>query len=279
MDVKEHEWIGRALTEEEHELNRGALSACKNLLEAYGMEDPELEIDALEALHASWLTDDSEERLDGEDFCVMVGIAFGECLRQHLGLSWAVVEDDEGRDLCVQDDVSGFQAFPIDAIAKRLAGKELFMAPLFAAMVETFEDDLPSLEDEVFDRIKALCSEGDGLAEKEDWDGALEKFQAARGLLPEPEIDWEAATWILTAIGDTQFLAGRHAEAVEALTAARAAPDGGDNPFISLRLGQALLASGDTAGAKEELALAHTHGGNEIFEDEDAKYLALATGG
>jgi hypothetical protein len=58
----------------------------------------------------------------------------------------------------------------------------------------------------VHDRIQALCSKGDAFAAKGNYPAALNEYWAAWDLLPEPPTDWEAATWILAAIGDANFL-------------------------------------------------------------------------
>src|SRR5262245_65567329 len=67
---------------------------------------------------------------------------------------------------------------------------------------------MAQLPQKVHDRIEALCKKGDALAEREKYPAALEQYWAAWDLLPEPKTDWEAATWILGAIGDANFLGG-----------------------------------------------------------------------
>lgn len=48
-------------------------------------------------------------------------------------------------------------------------------------------------------QIDALCEQGNALADKRDFPAALTKFWAAWDLLPEPQTEWPAATWILGA--------------------------------------------------------------------------------
>src|SRR4051812_14127178 len=67
---------------------------------------------------------------------------------------------------------------------------------------------MAELDDVVYRRLKALCSVGDALAEQARYPEALEKYWAAWNLLPEPQTQWKAATWILAAIGDANFLSG-----------------------------------------------------------------------
>ena len=45
------------------------------------------------------------------------------------------------------------------------------------------------------------------------------------------------------------------------------------NPFIHLRLGQAQFELKNLGRAKDDLARAYMGGGDEIFKDEDRKYL------
>lgn len=67
---------------------------------------------------------------------------------------------------------------------------------------------MSTLSDEVYERIQALCTQGDRLAEAREYANALDLYWAAWDLLPEPKLDWEAATWLLGTIGDTNFLNG-----------------------------------------------------------------------
>jgi hypothetical protein len=61
---------------------------------------------------------------------------------------------------------------------------------------------MAQLDDDVHERILALCETGGALAENEEYDATLSQYWKAWDLLPEPRTDWEAATWILAAIGD-----------------------------------------------------------------------------
>ena len=132
-----------------------------------------------------------------------------------------------------------------------------------------------SLDKVISDKIDRLCEDGDVLAAEEDFRGALGKYQAAWGLLPEPKDQWEASTWILTALGDTHFLFKEYQSALSALTRAVRCPDGLGNPFIHLRLGQCQLETGNTDAAKDELTRAYMGAGREIFDEEDPKYFRL----
>ena len=131
------------------------------------------------------------------------------------------------------------------------------------------------LDDTVYDRIQKLCADGDAFAEEEEYPAALEKYWAAWDLLPKPEIDWEAATWILGAIGDAHFLSGDFTTARDNLSLAMKCPNGLGNPFLHLRHGQCEFELGNLDRAGDELARAYMGAGEEIFEDEDPKYFAF----
>ena len=131
------------------------------------------------------------------------------------------------------------------------------------------------LDDQVYSRIVQLCKAGDTLAEQGDYSQALEKYQEAFELIPDPFTDWEASTWILTVMGETLFFQGDFAEAREALRAAMHCPGAIGNPYIHLRLGQAQFEMGNVERARDELVRAYMGGGEEIFQYEDAKYFDL----
>jgi hypothetical protein len=76
---------------------------------------------------------------------------------------------------------------------------------------------MSSLSDSLHAQITGLCQRGDALMSATDIQGALTEYHAAWQLLPEPKEDWEAATWILSAIGDAHFQSRDFSNAVSAL--------------------------------------------------------------
>ncbi|WP_446902629.1 tetratricopeptide repeat protein [Burkholderia sp. YIM B11467] len=137
---------------------------------------------------------------------------------------------------------------------------------------------MPELDNLLHERIVALSEAGDALAEDENYEGALAKYWEAFDLLPEPRTDWEAGTWLLAAIGDTNFHQGDYAAGRDNLGHAMHFPDAIGNPFLHLRLGQCQLELGNLDRAADELMRAYMGGGPELFEDEHGKYLQfLAT--
>ena len=92
-------------------------------------------------------------------------------------------------------------------------------------------------------------------------------------LLPDPVEDWEAATWLLAAIGEAYYVQHNYQSALEAFTDALTCPGGMGNPFIHLRLGETQYELQNLDRAKDELARAYMGGGKDIFAQEDLKYL------
>ena len=121
--------------------------------------------------------------------------------------------------------------------------------------------------------IDRHCSNGDLLLDEGQFDVALAAYQAAMALIPEPKENWEASTWIYTAIGDTLSYMCNFAEALQAFQKAIASPDGLGNPYIHLKLGECQFEMGNFEKAANELTRAYMSEGPEIFEGEDQKYF------
>lgn len=129
------------------------------------------------------------------------------------------------------------------------------------------------LPDKIYKIITELCSLGDKLVEEENYSEAIGKYFEALDLLPKPETYWEASTWILTAIGDTNYLMGNYEAGRDNLISVMHCPNAIGNPFIHLRLGQCRYELEEYDKAADELARAFLLEGEEFFADEDKKYL------
>jgi tetratricopeptide (TPR) repeat protein len=125
----------------------------------------------------------------------------------------------------------------------------------------------------LYEEVATLSSEGDMLAGVGEFTNAIDRYNEAWKLIPEPKTSWEASTWILVAIGDACFLSGKFASGRDAVGFALHCPDGFGNPFIHLRLGQCELEIGNVGSAAEHLARAYALEGKEIFDRDDAKYF------
>ena len=134
---------------------------------------------------------------------------------------------------------------------------------------------VPELSDDIHAEIQRLCAIGDAHAEQRQFPQALTSYWAAWDLLPEPKTDWEAATWILGAIGDANFLGGDFVAGRDNLSNAMRCPDAIGNPFLHLRLGQCQFELGALDRAADELMRAYMGAGPDIFKAEDPKYIGF----
>jgi len=132
---------------------------------------------------------------------------------------------------------------------------------------------MSKLPADVRQMIDALCQKGDRFAQVDQFDDALDQYEAAWELLPEPKNQWPAATWVLMAAGDVYYEKGDYIAAVNTLREATDAPAGESNPFIWLRLGQSLFELSDLDQAAGALEAALQLEGDVFFADEDPKYL------
>lgn len=118
-----------------------------------------------------------------------------------------------------------------------------------------------------------LLAEGDALADTGQDAKALACFQNAWEVLPRPADEQEPAIRILAAIADSHFHLGAWDACAQAvLHAFRCGADVG-NPFLRLRLGQALFELGNEREAANWLVPAYLSEGRALFEADDPKYL------
>jgi hypothetical protein len=132
---------------------------------------------------------------------------------------------------------------------------------------------MAELSDPVHDEIKRLCAAGDGHAERQAYSDALASYWAGWDLLPEPKTEWEAATWILVAIGEANYLDGDFVAGRDNLSTAMHCPGAIGDPFIHFRLGQCQFEVGDHERAADELMRAYVGAGREILDQHDPKYF------
>lgn len=123
--------------------------------------------------------------------------------------------------------------------------------------------------------ITARCGIGDEFTAKGEFVEAIRCYSEAWALLPEPKLQWEAALWIQSALGDVYYLTHNYAVALEAFSLAVQCPGGLGNPFIHLRLGECHFEVGNHDKAKDELTRAFMGAGREIFANEHPKYFEL----
>ncbi len=123
------------------------------------------------------------------------------------------------------------------------------------------------------EQIKLQAAEGQRLVAG-DPSGAFRVFRAALELLPQPHQNWNAAGWLLVAMGECAVQAGDWPSAILPLKDAMHCPGTIGNPWVHLRLGQVRLELADERAA-DDLARAYMGGGRSVFDGLDAKYFAL----
>ena len=129
------------------------------------------------------------------------------------------------------------------------------------------------LEASIYDELCERCESANELMDDEKYGEAIEQFESALSLLPEPATDWDAATMIWASIGDAQFQLRQPQAAIDAFYNAMNSPGGIVNPFVLLRAGQCALDLGDEQKAVDLLLRAYMLEGEDIFEDEPGEYL------
>lgn len=121
-------------------------------------------------------------------------------------------------------------------------------------------------------KIRRLCATGYVRYDAGDYKAALRLFYQAWLQLPKPQMQTEAAGWVLTAIGDAYFRSAQYQLAKEALHSALHCPNMHKAPFIYLRLGQCQWELELYDNARRALLDAYHLAGTAIFADEDRKY-------
>ncbi|MBW3510634.1 hypothetical protein [Janthinobacterium sp. NKUCC06_STL] len=132
--------------------------------------------------------------------------------------------------------------------------------------------DLPS---NVSKQIDLLSEMGNDLADQGEFTQAAERWTQALDLLPAPQADWEAYTWLKASIGDALHHLADFSAAREALFDALNGPDGQENPFVHYRLAQTELALKNEEAGIAELLKAYMLDGEEIFTEEEDGYIFL----
>lgn len=122
--------------------------------------------------------------------------------------------------------------------------------------------------------IDELAEEGNALFDKGKYAKAIEAWQKGLDSLDKPLNAQSEAVWFQTSIADALFMQGEYEKAYTYLFEARSnlSGEGYNNPFVMMRLGQCSYELGK-ADAKEYLMRAYMLAGEDIFENDDKKYL------
>lgn len=132
----------------------------------------------------------------------------------------------------------------------------------------------PSIQD--YQHIDDLCELGNESMNHCRFTEAINHFQAALEILPEPKENWEASGWIYSAIGDAYFLLNNYERALDQLQKAYAIYGVEDiNPFILLRIGQCFFHQNQEQQAVDFLLRAYMLEGEQIFDGEEQYFHFL----
>lgn len=131
------------------------------------------------------------------------------------------------------------------------------------------------MDDSGYARLTDLTESGNERYDAEAYASAIEIWQQALRLLPEPKSQWEAALWLYASIADAQFLLGLFQDTRSSCFDALNCPDSLGNPLVLLRLGEASFELGMEADALEYLTRAYMLEGEELFEMEKPDYFRL----
>lgn len=131
------------------------------------------------------------------------------------------------------------------------------------------------LSNELYNQIVSELEQGDQYAETEQHNEAIKKYENALNLVPFQKENWEVSLHIYTAMADSYFNLGNYQQASNNYEQALKCPDGLDNGYVWLGLGEAFYELENMNKAKDALISAYMLEGEEIFEEEDGKYFFL----
>lgn len=124
--------------------------------------------------------------------------------------------------------------------------------------------------------LDELAEQGNQYYENENnKEKALEVWEKALELIPEPKNIYSQALWFLSSIGDIYFSDKNYDQAFKCFENAKnnLSGEGTNNPFILLRLGESAYELDKKELAVENLLSAYMLEGKEIFNEDDKKYF------
>jgi hypothetical protein len=118
----------------------GNVAAARDVVIASGVSLADREAvtpGALDAAWAAWLAQWRSGEEDPNPAVNMFGLALGQYLVDHLGLSWKVVQDQHGTEIAVHGQPGDILVFPPNLVAKRLESRTTgFFVPVSAGIEE-----------------------------------------------------------------------------------------------------------------------------------------------
>lgn len=134
---------------------------------------------------------------------------------------------------------------------------------------------LERLESRVEKPVMQLVTKAERLAPRGQMGEAIRALHEAWALLPEPRKEQRLAVTVAGGLGDLYCESGDFAKVLEWTQCALECHSGLENPYVHLRLGQALVELGRREAGVDEIVKAHTLGGRKVLRWADPVYGLL----
>ena len=133
-------------------------------------------------------------------------------------------------------------------------------------------EDLP---DELYDSIVLDLEKGDEQMEKSKFQEALQNYLQGLEKVPKEKEQWEVSLHLYTALGDCYFNLEDYPASNHKYNKALQCPDGLENAYVWLGLGQSFFEINEKEKAKDAFMSAYMLEGREIFENQGYQYFDL----
>lgn len=132
------------------------------------------------------------------------------------------------------------------------------------------------MTEETENKLDELSELGNTEMNNENYKEAIQYFNQALEVIPDPKEMYEASGWLHASIGDAYFFMNEYSKALDNfLLAYKIYGIEGVNPFILLRTGQCYYELDNKKQALDFLLRAYMLDGEEIFEDEEEYFNFL----
>jgi len=155
-----------------------------------------------------------------------------------------------------------------------MSGPQARSEPAAGSAAGSSADPYADLPESVRSAVRTHCEAGADFWGHEKVEDAVYEWEQAAFLLPEPKEEWDVSFYVFSHIGEAYWRQRDWEAADEFFRWAYSSPGGSSEPSVLLRLGQACQELGNKEEATDYLVQAFYAGGEEVFADEDPKYLA-----
>jgi hypothetical protein len=114
------------LNQKERDWLKGNLDAATEIVKVYSPRDASnpTTLGALDRAFAAWVISQPEDGQVINSVINAIGISFGQCLVDRLGLRWVIATDDQGTEMAVYREQGNVIIYPANFIAKRWERRE-----------------------------------------------------------------------------------------------------------------------------------------------------------